>query len=177
LAKDIFLLGCCDHSSFSLCFSSSCAHSNLSTLLVKHLPIERAVRAMSKHLLIERAVRAMSKHLPIERAVKAMSQTVTHYTMTSVFFLRRTNVLTVANKLNYIFLSQLQLSNEKWLSIQHETRPHFNGFPFSCCDDKSLMERCSKLVSFYKKKIRSLGCINGPSLWKFTSVSVTTWFT
>jgi hypothetical protein len=25
-AKDIFLLGCCDHSSFSLCFSSSCVH-------------------------------------------------------------------------------------------------------------------------------------------------------
>ncbi len=93
------------------------------------------------------------------------------------FFLMRTNVPTVANKLNYIFLSQLQLSNEKWLSIQHETRPYFNGFPFSCCDDKSLMERYSKLICFYKKKICSLGCINGPLLWKFTSVSVTTWFT
>lgn len=30
--------------------------------------------------------------------------------------------------------SGLQLSNGKYMSMQKETKPHFNGFPLDCCD-------------------------------------------
>jgi hypothetical protein len=34
----------------------------------------------------------------------------------------------------YKFSTQLQLANEKYMSMQQETSPHLSGFPLRCCD-------------------------------------------
>jgi hypothetical protein len=39
-----------------------------------------------------------------------------------------------------ISMHSLQLSNEKQLSQQEETRPYVSGFPLGGCDHNSLME-------------------------------------
>jgi hypothetical protein len=67
---------------FYYVFSTTCAHSHLRALPVKHLPFARA-----------------------------MSQTVSHYTMTSVLFFFREHVLPEFLTLtNYIFSPLLQAS-------------------------------------------------------------------
>jgi hypothetical protein len=39
--------------------------------------------------------------------------------------------------ITYIFLAQLQLSNQKCMSMQQET----SGFPLGCCDHNNLTKR------------------------------------
>jgi len=116
---DFVITAVCHH-----VFSSGCAHSHLTTLLVKHWPIVGALRDVS--------------------------QTVTHHTMTSVIFFMRICVPKVLNTINYIILPQLQVFNGKWMSLQQEIRPYVSGFPLHCCDHSSLMERdpkCNVLLS------------------------------
>ncbi len=101
-AKDIFLLGCCDHSSFSLCFSSSCVHfiftfifnsnprlrmSFYQAVVITDFVITVAFHYVSQVSCAHSHLSTLLvKHLPIEGAVRAVSQTVTHHTITSVLF-------------------------------------------------------------------------------------------
>ncbi len=106
---------------FRYVFSSTCAHSHLTALPVKHWPMHGAVRAVS--------------------------QTVTHHTMTSV---PCENVCSrVLNMINSIFSQQLPLSNGKWLFLQHKIMPMSVAFSIRMlwsehtvcnCDHNSLME-------------------------------------
>jgi hypothetical protein len=67
------------------------------------------------------------KHWPIAGAKR---QIVTHPTMTSVLFSKKTCVRGVPNMINYIFSMHLQLSNGKQMFPQQETRPYIISVAF-----------------------------------------------
>jgi hypothetical protein len=49
----------------------------------------------------------------------------------------------------YKFSTQLQLANEKYMSMQQETSPHLTGFPLGCCDDHNMQQARPYFTGFF----------------------------
>jgi len=75
--------------------------------------------------------------------MKAVNQTMNHHALTSVpYFLKRKCARKVLpHMINYIFSTQLQLSNGKELSLQQESGPYVSDIPLGCCDQRNCVCR------------------------------------